>query len=285
MTDSTSVLASTAFAIVAVAGILRSRREAKASHSSPRPTDRSWTLILSGVAAFLAFWFLVSAFRTVGITRVPSPFATAVALGELVFNGTLLVNIFVSIGRIVVGFTGAAIIGVSLGWLAGTFLLFNQLVLPINSFLRYIPPTAFVTLLIVYFGIGDTYKYAVVFVSVVFFIVQMTVDAVEDIDHRYREMGRISGMNSMGIMHYVIVPGTLPRIVDLLRVNLSGAWTFLVAAEVIGADGGIGHLIAVSQRFGRIEDLYAAIVTFGFIGILTDWLFKIFSLRTFRWAR
>lgn len=285
MIDLANLLGSLVLTLVALAGVVRYSSVAKLRRGIDSGASRNLELTIAGVSAFLAVWFLVAAFRTEGITRVPSPLLTARSLVEMLGDGTLAANIAASVGRIVVGFSCAAFVGVSLGWLAGTFLLFNQLVMPTNSFLRYIPPTAFVTLLIVYFGIGDTYKYSVVFVSVVFFIVQMTVDAVEDIDVRYREMGLLSGMDSVEILRHVIVPGTLPRVIDVLRVNLSGAWTFLVAAEVIGADGGIGHLIAISQRFGRIENLYAAIVTFGFIGIVTDWLFKHFSQRTFRWAR
>jgi NitT/TauT family transport system permease protein len=261
---------------------LRSNGGASYGRSSVLATH---LLTVSGVAAFSAVWCLLSAYWTDGLTRIPSPLATGRALAAMIGDGSLVFNLVASVIRIAVGFSLAAVVGVSAGWLAGTFLVVNKLVLPTNSFLRYIPPTAFVTLLIVYFGIGEVYKYAVVFTSVVFFIVQMTVDAVEDIDQRYKEMGLLSGMDSAALLRHVVLPGTLPRVVDILRVNLSGAWTFLVAAEVVGADGGLGHLIAVSQRFGRIENLYAAIIVFGFIGILTDAFLKYLARRCFRWSR
>lgn len=179
----------------------------------------------------------------------------------------------------------AGILGVAIGWAAGASVTLNRLVIPVNSFLRYIPPTAFVTLLIVYFGIGEQYKLAVIFVSVIFFIIQMTVDAVEDLDRRFVEMGMVSGMSGLEILRTIVIPGTLPRILDVLRINLSGAWTFLVAAEVVGADAGLGHLIAISQRFGRIEELYVGILIFGVIGIITDQLFQLAGRILFRWAR
>jgi NitT/TauT family transport system permease protein len=111
----------------------------------------------------------------------------------------------------------------------------------------------------------------------------MTVDAVEDVDRRYLEMGLLSGMSPFNSFLFVVIPSTLPRIVDILRINLSGAWTFLVAAEVVGAQGGLGHLIAISQRFGRIETLYVGILTFGLIGLMTDYTLQLFTKMVFKW--
>ena len=177
----------------------------------------------------------------------------------------------------------ASIVGVCIGLLAGSFLLVNRLVVPVTSFLRYIPPTAFISLLIVYFGIGETYKYAVIFFGVIFFIVQMAIDVVEDLDRRYMEMALTSGYGNWRMFREVVMPASWPRVWDVLRINLSASWTFLVAAELIGAEKGLGHLIAISQRYLRIDELYVGILTFGLIGIVTDRGLEWFSRKTFRW--
>lgn len=221
--------------------------------------------------------------KPTGITRIPSPLDTVRAAYELLMNGVLIEEAKVSFKRVIIGFTIASIIGVFGGLLAGSFSLVNRLTVPTNTFLRYIPPTAFVSVMIVYFGIGESYKYAVVFIGVVFFIFQMTVDVVEDLDVRYIEMGLTAGLTQLGVFRWVISPASWPRIVDVLRINLSGAWTFLVAAEIIGADTGLGHLIAISQRFLRIEQLYVAILMFGLIGIATDLVIQFVSDRLFKW--
>ena len=109
------------------------------------------------------------------------------------------------------GFSSTSIVGVAVGLLAGSFLVVNRLIVPVNSFLRYIPPTAFISLLIVYFGIGETYKYAVIFLGVIFFIVQMVIDVVEDIDRRYFEMGLTSGYSNLRVFKEVVVPASWPR--------------------------------------------------------------------------
>jgi NitT/TauT family transport system permease protein len=240
-------------------------------------------LISAGIAFFIGVWSLAHWMKPTGITRIPSPLDTVRAAYELLMNGVLIEEAKVSFKRVIIGFTIASIIGVFGGLLAGSFSLVNRLTVPTNTFLRYIPPTAFVSVMIVYFGIGESYKYAVVFIGVVFFIFQMTVDVVEDLDVRYIEMGLTAGLTQLGVFRWVISPASWPRIVDVLRINLSGAWTFLVAAEIIGADTGLGHLIAISQRFLRIEQLYVAILMFGLIGIATDLVIQFVSDRLFKW--
>lgn len=241
--------------------------------------------VCSGVAFLLSVWCMFSAVRIDGPTRVPSPFATAHKALELMVDGTLPREVAISAGRIVIGFILACTIGTGVGWIAGSFVIAGQLILPSNSFVRYIPPTAFVALMVVYLGVGELYKIGVVFISVVFFIIQMTVDVVEDVDQRYLEMGLVSGMSEWQVFRLVVVPATLPRVVDVWRINLSGAWTFLVAAEIVGAKGGLGHLIAISQRFGRIEELFVAILSFGLIGLISDYVIGQFSRWIFKWQK
>jgi NitT/TauT family transport system permease protein len=237
----------------------------------------------AGVMLLLALWLFASALVPDGPTRIPTPWATVSAGIDLVTSGRLPEEIAISFLRIVVGFTLAGLIGIAVGLILGTYSLPRASILPINSFLRYIPPTSFVVLLIVYFGIGERYKYAVVFVGTVFFIVQMVVDAVEDVDVRYVEMGLLSGLKRHRLLGRIILPCAWPKILDVLRINLSAAWTFLVAAEVVGASGGLGNLIVVSQRFLRIEDLYVGVLTFGIIGVFLDFVLQAISQLLFPW--
>ncbi len=240
-------------------------------------------LLVCSFALFIALWDVLSRLESEGINKIPSPGQTFAAAGHLLVSGKLLSEAGISCLRVLIGFTAASIVGVSIGLVAGSFLLANRLIVPVTSFLRYIPPTAFISLLIVYFGIGETYKYAVIFFGVIFFIIQMVIDAVEDLDQRYMEMGLTSGYSNWRIFREVVMPASWPRILDILRINLSASWTFLVAAELIGAQKGLGHLIAVSQRYLRIDELYVGILAFGVIGIVTDQGLGWFSRKAFRW--
>ncbi len=232
---------------------------------------------------FVSLWGLAVSTFPGALRNIPHPLEVLDSFWKLSLSGKLPLEAFYSFRRVMVGFLAASLVGVPLGLLAGTFFLFRNLVLPVNSFLRYIPPTAFISLLIVYFGVGEMYKYAVIFLGLIFFIVQMVVDVVEDTDMGHIEMGLTMGYSRWEIFRYIIAPGAWPRIWDVLRINLSAAWTFLVAAEIVGAEKGLGHLIAVSQRFLRLGDLYAGILTFGIIGLLTDRALELLSRRLFRW--
>ena len=232
---------------------------------------------------FISLWGLAVSGFPQAFRNIPHPLEVLASFKALTLSGKLPLEAWHSFRRVMIGFLAASAVGVPLGLLAGSFFLFYNLVLPVNSFLRYIPPTAFISLLIVYFGVGETYKYAVIFLGLIFFIIQMVVDVVEDTDMGYVEMGLTMGYSRWEIFRRVIVPGAWPRIWDVLRINLSAAWTFLVAAEIVGAEKGLGHLIAVSQRFLRLGDLYAGILTFGIIGLITDRVLEILSRRLFRW--
>ena len=251
------------------------------SHYSPA----SWAPFVGGLVVFFCGWTVVSQILHEGPTRVPSPEAVIHELVITLSDGEIISALFRSSMRIIVGFGLALMVGGLLGILAGSFLVFERLVLPTNSFLRYIPPTAFVVLLISYFGIDESYKRSVVFTSVIFFVIQMSADAVRQVDRAYVEMGRVLGMRNWTIVRRVLVPSALPSLFDVARINLSGAWTFLVAAEVVGVDGGLGHLVAVSQRFGKIETLYVAMLCFGIIGIVSDYCLSFVRDRICPWNR
>lgn len=232
---------------------------------------------------FIGLWGIIATAGSQPFRNIPSPFDVATSFVDLLLSGELIKQAAISFLRVMIGFVLASAIGICMGLLAGSFIVINNMIMPVNSFLRYIPPTAFISLLIVYFGVGETYKYAVIFFGVIFFIVQMIVDIVDDVDMRYIEIGKTSGYSNWEIFMKVIIPFSWPRILDVLRINLSAAWTFLVAAELIGSEDGLGHLIAISQRFLRIGDLYAGIITFGVIGLATDKLLNVASRQLFRW--
>ena len=198
-------------------------------------------------------------------------------------DGTLPEAAWTSTVRVAMGFGAAAFLGTALGFFAGVSSRLRALILPVNSFLRYIPPTALVVLLVVYFGLGELFKYAVVFVGVFFFIVQMTIDIMEDLDERYVHLGQTSGLVGFRLLTRVHLPASMPRIVDMWRANLAAAWTFLVAAEIIGSTGGLGHFVVISQRFLRIEDVYAGLIVFGLIGISLDFAIQGSTRLAFRW--
>lgn len=232
---------------------------------------------------FISLWGLISSCNFKLLENIPSPVDVIKSIYHLIVSGVLIYEAVFSFKRVIIGFLLATTLGVPLGLIAGTYILANRIIFPINSFFRYIPPTAFISLLIVYFGVEETFKYAIIFLGMIFFIIQMVIDVVDDVDMKYIELGLTSGFSNWKIFTKVITPFSMPRVFDVLRINIGAAWTFLVAAEIIGAENGLGHLIAISQRFLRMGDLYAGILTFGVIGLVTDKILNVVSKRLFKW--
>ncbi len=238
---------------------------------------------LLGFVWLFVLWWLATALGNVNPLILPAPGSVAQSLITLAADGRLLEAVMISLGRIIAGFVLAMLVGGGLGLCSGYFRWPRLLLQPPASFLRYVPPTAFISLFILYFGIGEAYKIAVIFAGCVFFAFTMTLDAVRQIDRRYLEMRQVTGETSMGLFRHVIWPAVEPRLIDIGRVNLSGAWIFLVVAEITGANGGLGHLISQAQRFMRTDELFAGIIMFGIIGLITDFLLKSLGRWWFPW--
>jgi NitT/TauT family transport system permease protein len=216
---------------------------------------------------------------------IPSPTSVSAELLSLLVSGTFWTQALISLTRVCIG-SGLAIgIGFPLGLWAGYAETTDRAVTPLMSFLRYIPPTSFLTLLVVYFGIGEGYKIAVVCLGVVFFAYQLALDAIRTVDARYLEIAITAGMSRRVAFWHVGVRGAVPNLFDSARIVLSGGWTFLVAAEVVGADAGLGYFINQAQRFLRISELYAAILLIGVIGVATDQVIAALRRRATPWLR
>jgi NitT/TauT family transport system permease protein len=192
-------------------------------------------------------------------------------------RGIILHDTLISASRVFAGFCMAYGAALLIGLAVISMRLIRDSVLPINAFLRYIPPAAYAVLLVGAFGVGEGYKIAVIFFGIFFFLITMIVDVFDGIDQRYLDMAHLDRRNWMEILWYVVIPWSLPRLVDVGRINLGAAWTFLVIGEMVGANSGLGYLIVVSQRFSQIADIYWAMAAFGFIGWLLDSLLKYLS--------
>lgn len=246
--------------------------------------QRYWRLALLGLTGFVGIWTLVALSSGQSVTRVPHLHEALRSLYGLAASGQLLVAIGASLGRVIVGFTIAAVSAIFIAALSSQWKLVNDLVRPPHIFFRYVPATAFISVMIFYFGLGERFQYAVIFISVYFFIFQMTSDAIGNIDYRLVDLARTSGYKERALLTSVVLPAIGPNIMDIIRVNIAGAWTFVVFAEMIGAPSGLGRLIANAQRFGNVDVIFAVILVFGIIGLGTDALLALLKRLLFPWA-
>jgi NitT/TauT family transport system permease protein len=228
-------------------------------------------------------WIFLHSSGIVEERFLPGLGETLGALLKSIGSGELVANIGVSLMRIGIGFLLASVVGVFLGSIAGTFERLHYLILPPNSALRYIPPTAFIGLTIIWFGIGEAGKISLIFIAVLFFIIQMTADAVAMVPRVYVEAAMMLGAGRLEIFRRVILGWSLSDILGVLRVNLGAAWTFLIVAELVAAQSGLGYLMAVSQRFLQTSRLFALLIVVGFLGFASDAILAVVIRRVARW--
>jgi len=156
-----------------------------------------------------------------------------------------------SIRRVMLGFLLAAVMGVPLGILMGSFATIRALLEPLSGFLRYMPAAAFTPLLIIYLGIDEAPKIALIAIGTVFFNMLMVMDAVKFCPRELVETTLTLGGSQRQVVAQVITRYTLPSIIDTLRINMATSWNLLVVAELLAADVGLGKRIQLAQRFFR----------------------------------
>lgn len=232
----------------------------------------------------LGIWSAIAHWRGNGI--LPDPVDVLRASFRLTLQGHIFLDAAVSSLRVLVGLGVCVAVGVSIAWfvrlrpsIAGFFRA------PL-SFLRYLPPTGFIPLLMLAFGIGESFRLSVLVAAVLFFVMQMALDAVDAIDPVYDRMARLAGLSDIEVLRFVVIPASLPRVAELVRVNLSAAWTFIVLAEgmVLSSDG-LGSSLYLAVRFFRLPEAYAYLLTLGLIGVFSDTLLARLQRRWGRWQQ
>ena len=154
---------------------------------------------------------------------------------------------------------------------------------PFGSFARYLPASAFVPLLILWAGIGETQKLLVIFIGSFFQIILMVAVSVSNTRRDLVEAAYTLGSTSTGVVRRVLIPATAPDIAETLRLVLGWAWTYVIVAELIGSSSGIGHMIIESQALMATGQIIFGIIVIGVIGLISDLFFKFVNRHFFAW--
>lgn len=233
---------------------------------------------------FIVAWEIASLLTSQANVFLPSPAAVVVAMQDLFANQDFLGDIKDSIYRVMTGFVLAMVIGYPIGILIGVSRFWESWIQPLNEFARYLPVAALIPLVIVWAGIGDLQKILIIFLGTVFQIVPMVSDTVKRVPAPLIELGKTLGFGPWQRVTRVIIPATAPEVYDHARVALGWAWSYLVVAELVAANTGIGHVIIQAQRFIQTDVVIAGIVTIGVIGVLFDALCRWPKRLIFPWA-
>ena len=249
----------------------------------PIPPGRRTALGVSFFVLFIAAWATATFGGFVRPLFLADPLKTSVAGITLFVEYGFLGDVAMTIWRVVGGFVIASAIAVPLGIAMGAFKPIEALFEPFVSFARYMPASAFIPLLMLWVGIGEAQKLAVIFIGSFFQIVLMVAMTVGATRMDLVEAAYTLGADRTGIVRRVILPGAAPAIAESLRLVLGWAWTYVIVAELIGASSGIGHMIMNSQRLLDTGQMIFGIFVIGIIGLISDFLFKSLNERMFSW--
>ena len=214
---------------------------------------------------------------------VPPPSKVFATILELARSGELLRHVIATLSRVGLGFGLGVVAGTILGAISGYWALARRLLDPTVQALRAIPSIAWVPLFILWLGIFETSKVALIAVGVFFPVYLGVMGAILSVDRKVVEVGRIFRLSGFAMIRRILLPAVLPAYVVSLRVGLGLGWMFVVAAELIGASEGLGYLLLDGQQLGKPAQILAAIVIFAILGKLTDWLIEVGAAPFLRW--
>ena len=223
---------------------------------------------------------------------LPAPHAVAAALvnafrtppprtGDVWLHESLLHSMRV----IFSGFLLSMLIGLPLGVLCGSFALFSRLFEPFVDFVRYMPAPVFGALAVAVWGLHDAPKVAVVFIGTFFQMVLVVANTTRQVDGALLEAAQTLGCGRMQLLTHVILPAAVPRLYNDMRILLGWAWTYLVVAELIGVKSGITAFLYQAQRYKQFDNVYAAMLLIGLIGLLVDQLLALAGRGLFPWEK
>lgn len=228
-------------------------------------------------------WELVVAVGWSNGRLLPPPSRIWQTLVELWRTGDLLSHIIVTTVRVAVGFALGVVAGTLLGALCGYSIIARRLLDPTLQGLRAIPSIAWVPLFILWLGIFEASKVALIAVGVFFPIYLGVAGAIMHIDRKVVEVGRIFRLSGFALTRRILLPAILPEYVIALRSGLGLGWMFVVAAEFMGASEGLGYLLVDGQQLGKPAQIVAAILVFAILGKLTDTVLVAASRPFLRW--
>ncbi|MEM9511898.1 MAG: ABC transporter permease [Cyanobacteria bacterium P01_E01_bin.48] len=276
-----------AFTIPETRGGLRPTVFWRISEAIPR--SLSALLMFLSVAVPLCLWWAISNGQVNGEALVnakflPSPQNVIAAFEHLWSEGFLIKDTFASFFRVVTGFLLAAILSVPLGIAMGSFASVRALLEPAIGIIRYMPAPAFTPLLIIYLGLDEPPKIALIFIGTIFFNTLMIMDAVKFVPKELLEATYTLGGTRPQVLFQVITPYVVPNILDAFRINMAASWNLVVVAELLAADEGLGKRIQLAQRFFKTDEIFACLIVLGLIGFAIDLSMRVLQRVTCKWA-
>ncbi|MBB2900928.1 sulfonate transport system permease protein [Kineococcus radiotolerans] len=233
------------------------------------PRSRWWLAAVLPLLLLVAWWWSTAA-GVFDRSQLPPPVDVLRAAQQLWATGQLQTNIAISVQRVLIGFACGALTGLVLGGLTGSSRFLHGLLAPTLGALRAVPSLAWVPLLGLWIGLGETPKIVLVAIGAFFPVYTTVLSALTHLDPALVEVGRAYGRRGVGLFTEVLLPATAPALLSGLRLGLAQSWLFLVAAELLSSSIGLGFQMTNGQNTGRTDQVLLAILLLALLGKGSD---------------
>jgi NitT/TauT family transport system permease protein len=249
----------------------------------PLPRTTATVLGLFAPLIVAAAWCLLTYGGFAPPDFLPSPTETLRGTLQLFLQYDLWGAILVSTRRIVLAFLLASAVALPLGVLMGAFEPINRFFEPIMAPLRYMPISAFIPLLILWFGIYEQEKIAFLFLGVFVYLLPVVVTAIRLVPEELVQTALTLGASRWQVIRTVLLPSALPEIFDSFRVMNAISWTYVILAEAVNPEHGLGYMVELARTHQKASWSFAGLLVIGGIGLLTDFIIRLLSSVLFRW--
>lgn len=249
------------------------------------PLPRSTALVLGLVAPVLVLgaWCVASYGGLAPPDFLPSPSEVVRGTLQLFLQYDLGEAVLVSTRRILLAFFLASALALPLGVLMGAFEPVNRFFEPVVAPLRYMPISAFIPLLILWFGIYEKQKIAFLFLGVFVYLLPVVVTAIRAVPEELVQTALTLGASRAQAVRTVLLPSALPEIFDSFRVMNAISWTYVILAEAVNPEHGLGYMVELARTHQKASWSFAGLLVIGGIGLLTDFIIRTVSRILFRW--
>ncbi|ANY69273.1 nitrate transport permease nrtB [Paenibacillus sp. BIHB 4019] len=241
------------------------------------------TVVGTFAAVFVA-WSLLSYSQLVDPTFLPTPGTVGKTLWSSIQSADFWSYVGISSYRVLMGYLFTCLLAVPLGILAGTFKFAEAVLVPLTEFIRYMPATAFIPLIIVWIGLGEPAKIMVIFVGCFFQMLLMVADNARAVSNDLLQASYTLGANKLQVLRKVLLPALLPELMNTMRLIMGWAWSYLIASELFAASSGLGFMIIRAQRYLQTDMIFMGILVIGMLGLIIDRLFALLNKKLFPWA-
>jgi NitT/TauT family transport system permease protein len=261
----------------------KGRRSALFQLRAPLPRGAAFVLGLVAPAFVLGAWCVASYGGLAPPDFLPSPSEVVRGTLQLFLQYDLGEAVLVSTRRILLAFFLASAVALPLGVLMGAFEPVNRFFEPVVSPLRYMPISAFIPLLILWFGIYEKQKIAFLFLGVFVYLLPVVVTAIRAVPEELVQTALTLGASRAQAVGTVLLPSALPEIFDSFRVMNAISWTYVILAEAVNPEHGLGYMVELARTHQKASWSFAGLLVIGGIGLLTDFVIRTVSRILFRW--